>query len=94
MLCQSAALDALGIELLALLAELCAGTHVYEGKAQQRAFGLVAEAYAAAGQVAYKLGYADLASLTTERVEWAAGRSGDPLAVAAESGTAQRTQRN
>jgi transcriptional regulator with XRE-family HTH domain len=83
MLRQSAALDALGIELLALLAELCAGTHVYEGKAQQRVFGLLAEAYAAAGQVAYKLGYADLASLTTERVEWAAGRSGDPLAVAA-----------
>ncbi|MGH3996915.1 MAG: helix-turn-helix domain-containing protein, partial [Pseudonocardiaceae bacterium] len=38
-------------------------------------------AYAAAGQVAYKLGYIDLASLTTERYEWAAAQSGDELAV-------------
>jgi hypothetical protein len=39
--------------------------------------------HTAAGQVAYKLGYADLSSLTTERVEWAALQSGDPLASAA-----------
>jgi hypothetical protein len=46
-------------------------------------FGLLAEAYAAAGQVVYKLGYDDLSTLTTGRVEWAAGQSGDPLASAA-----------
>jgi hypothetical protein len=37
--------------------------------------------YATAGQVAYKLGYSDLASLTVERYEWAAAQSGDELSV-------------
>jgi len=46
-------------------------------------YALLALTYAAAMQVVYKLGYADLATLTTERVEWAATRSEDELAVAA-----------
>jgi hypothetical protein len=62
---------------------LRAAAHHYEGAERERVYGLLAEAYAAAGQVAYKLGYSDLSSLTTERVEWAAARSGDQLAVAA-----------
>jgi transcriptional regulator with XRE-family HTH domain len=80
---HSAALDSLGAELPALLAELRAASYEAKGAERERVFGLLAEAYAAAGQVAYKLGYADLSSLTTERVEWAARESGDALAVAA-----------
>ena len=83
MLRQSASLDHLGAELPALIAELRAATHYHQGNDRERVYGLLAEAYAAAGQVAYKLGYADLSSLTTERVEWAAANSGDRLAVAA-----------
>jgi hypothetical protein len=36
----------------------------------------------AARQVAWKLGYSDLSSLTTDRIEWAARESSVPLAVA------------
>jgi transcriptional regulator with XRE-family HTH domain len=78
-----ATLDALGAELPALLAELRAAIAHADGQDTDELYGLLAEAYAAAGQVAYKLGYADLSSLTTERVEWAASKSGDPLASAA-----------
>ncbi len=78
---QSVDLVALGAELPGLLAELRAFTT--DAHDPREAYGLLALAYAAAGQVAYKLGYADLASVTTDRVEWAAARSEDPLAVAA-----------
>jgi transcriptional regulator with XRE-family HTH domain len=80
---HSATLDALGAKLPSLLAELRAATHHYSGHDRERVYGLLAEAYAAAGQVAWKLGYSDLSSLTTDRIEWAARESGDPLAVAA-----------
>jgi hypothetical protein len=80
---QSASLDHLGLELPSLLAELRSAAHHSQGAVRERVYGLLAEAYAAAGQVAYKLGYADLSSLTTERVEWAAALSGDQLAMAA-----------
>lgn len=50
---------------------------------RERVFDLLAEAYAAAGQVAWKLGYGGLSTLCTERVEWAAQESADPLAMAA-----------
>jgi hypothetical protein len=36
-----------------------------EGADRERVYGLLAETYAAAGQVAWKLGYSDLSSLTT-----------------------------
>jgi transcriptional regulator with XRE-family HTH domain len=78
-----ASLDTLGAELPALLAELRSAIEHANGHHREQLYGLLAEAYAAAGQVAYKLGYADLSSLTTERVEWAALKSGDPLASAA-----------
>jgi transcriptional regulator with XRE-family HTH domain len=80
---HSAALDALGAELPGLLAELRALTYSTSGAARAQAFGLLAEAFAAAGQVCWKLGYADLSSLVTERIEWAAAQSEDRLAVAA-----------
>ncbi|SEF38117.1 Transcriptional regulator, contains XRE-family HTH domain [Amycolatopsis pretoriensis] len=78
-----ATLDTLGSELPGLLAELRAAAAQASGHDVEQLYCLLAEAYAAAGQVAYKLGYADLSSLTTERVEWAASRSADPLASAA-----------
>ncbi len=81
MLRHSVNLLQLGAELPGLLAELRAAVYTLTGSERERAFGLLAEAYAAAGQVAYKLGYIDLASLTTERYEWAAAQSGDELAV-------------
>jgi hypothetical protein len=71
----------LGAQLPGLLAELRAAVYILTGTERERAFGLLAEAYAAARIVAYKLGYIDLASLTTERYEWAAAQSGDELAV-------------
>jgi transcriptional regulator with XRE-family HTH domain len=71
----------LGAELPGLLAELRAAVYTLTGSPRERAFGLLAEAYAAAEQVAYKLGYTDLSSLTIERYEWAAAQSGDELAV-------------
>lgn len=80
---HSVALDVLGAELPALLADLRAVAYLTAGADRTRAFGLLTEAYAAAGQVAWKLGYSDLSSLITERIEWAAGQANDPLAVAA-----------
>ncbi|MCP3799725.1 helix-turn-helix domain-containing protein [Allokutzneria sp. A3M-2-11 16] len=78
-----AKLDALGDELPSLLRALRTAIHHADGHERDVLFGLLAEAYAAAGQVAYKLGYDDLSTLTTDRVEWAANQSGDPLACAA-----------
>lgn len=74
-------LSALGTELPSLLAELRAATHTFTGADRERAFGLLAEAYYAADQVASKLGYVDLASLAVDRYEWAAAQSADELAV-------------
>jgi len=78
---HSVNLAQLGAELPGLLAELRAAVYTLTGSKRERGFGLLAEAYAAAGQVVYKLGYIDLASLTVERYEWAAAQSGDELAV-------------
>lgn len=78
-----AKLDALGDELPNLLRALRTAVHHADGHDREVLFGLLAEAYAAAGQVAYKLGYDDLSTLATDRVDWAATRSGDPLACAA-----------
>lgn len=46
------------------------------------AYALLTDAYRAANTVAHKLGYADLSMTATERMEWAAMRSGDPLLLA------------
>ncbi|MEU5846187.1 helix-turn-helix domain-containing protein [Saccharopolyspora shandongensis] len=74
-------LDALGTELPGLLAELRAKVWSSSGTDQERAYWLLAEAYYAASQAAYKLGYIDLSSVAVDRYEWAAERSGDELAV-------------
>ena len=78
---HSVDLARLGAELPGLLAELRTAAYILTGSDRERAFGLLAEAYAAAGQVTYKLGYSDLGSLTVERYEWAAAQSGDELSV-------------
>ena len=78
---HSVSLLQLGAELPGLLAELRAAVYTLAGPERERAFRLLAEAYAAAEQLTYKLGYIDLAALTTERYEWAALQSGDELAV-------------
>lgn len=74
-------LGALGAALPGLLAELRTQVWSTTGAEQERAYWLLAEAYYAASQAAYKLGYIDLASLAVDRYEWAAERSGDELAV-------------
>ena len=71
----------LGAVLPGLLAELRGATYVLSGYDRERTYGLLAEAYYAAGQLASKLGYIDLSSLTVDRYEWAAAQSGDELAV-------------
>ncbi|QFZ19569.1 helix-turn-helix domain-containing protein [Saccharothrix syringae] len=80
---HSATLDALGAELPALLAEIRTAITEAKGHDREQLFALLAETYAAAGQVAWKLGYADLSSLITDRIEWASYQSQDPLAAAA-----------
>lgn len=74
-------LSHLGAQLPGLLAELRAAWHQTTGSERERVFGLLAETYYAAGQLASKLGYTDLASISVDRYEWAAERSGDELAV-------------
>lgn len=78
---HAVSLTTLGVELPGLLEELRAAAHQVEGVERERLFGLLAETYYAADQVASKLGYVDLASMAVDRYEWAAAQSGDPLAV-------------
>jgi transcriptional regulator with XRE-family HTH domain len=78
---HSVNLGALGNRLPGLLEELRAAVYSLEGVQRERAYGLLAEAYAAASQLVYKLGYIDLSSLTVERYEWAAAKSDDELTV-------------
>lgn len=79
---HSAELTLLGAELPGVLESLRAAAHRSSGGADRdRSYGLLAEAYYAADQVASKLGYPDLAAVAVDRYEWAAGRSGDELAV-------------
>ncbi|MCS7475923.1 helix-turn-helix domain-containing protein [Umezawaea endophytica] len=80
---HAATLDTLGAELPGVLSEIRVAIEWANPSDRMKLYGLLAEAYAAAGQVVWKLGYPDLSSLTTERVEWAARKSGDPLAIAA-----------
>jgi transcriptional regulator with XRE-family HTH domain len=78
---HAARLDRMGTTLPGLLAELRAAIHLSRDSAErEKLHGLLAEAYAAAGQLVYKLGYPDLSAITTDRYEWAAERSGDRLA--------------
>ncbi len=49
------------------------------------AYALLVDAYRAANSLAHKLGYIDLSTVATERMESAAVKSGDPLRVASVS---------
>lgn len=51
-------------------------------EAGEPAYALLTDAYRAANTVAHKLGYSDLSLTATERMEWAATRSGDLLLLA------------
>lgn len=74
---HQADLTKLATMLPGLLADLRAAAYTASGVEQEALFGLLAETYAAAGQVVYKLGYEDLYALTVDRYEWAAQRAGD-----------------
>lgn len=50
--------------------------------AGEPAYALLTDAYRAANTVAHKLGYTDLSMTASERMEWAAEKSGDPLLLA------------
>lgn len=76
---QQARLVELGEMLPRLLDELQFIVNTTDGGRRERAAAMLSVAYAAAGQVAYKWGYADLDTLLVERYKWAAERSGDPL---------------
>lgn len=74
-----ARLTALGVMIPGLITELTAAAHTATGDQRAEAFALLVEAYAAANQVAYKLGYEDLSNQLVDRIRWAAGHTGDPL---------------
>lgn len=80
-LCHAVDLNRLGAELPGLLAELRSACQQTTGAEREQVFGLLAETYYAAGQLTSKLGYTDLESISVDRYEWAAERSGDELAV-------------
>lgn len=48
----------------------------------QPAYALLTDTYRAANSLAHKFGYTDLSMTATERMEWAATKSGDPLRLA------------
>lgn len=74
---QAARYGALADVIAPLLAELQAATEVYADEEAAEVWRLLAIAYREADSVAYGLGYLDLSILATERVRWAAARSGD-----------------
>ncbi|MFC8531968.1 helix-turn-helix domain-containing protein [Nocardia sp. NPDC057227] len=52
------------------------------GEHGQPVYGMLCAAFRAANTVAHKSGFTDLSLTATERMEWAATRSGDPLLLA------------
>ncbi|MFC5718616.1 helix-turn-helix domain-containing protein [Streptomyces gamaensis] len=71
----------LGLLLPELLEELTAAVNLLDGDRKRAAAKLLASCYYMAHCLAYRLGYADLAGQLDDRQGWAAGLSGDPLAV-------------
>lgn len=76
---HEARLRSLGDVLPGFIWELTALAHRSERDERSAVFALLVDAYSAANQVAYKLGYDDLSGLLVERVRWAASRVDDPL---------------
>ncbi|RBO82048.1 helix-turn-helix domain-containing protein [Nocardia puris] len=69
-------------KIAAVLPDLVDGLLVSGAEHGEPAYALLTDAYRAANTVAHKLGYADLSLTATERMEWAATRSGDALLLA------------
>ena len=68
--------------LVPILDELTVCAHMLDGCDRERAFWLLAMAYRCVDAVLYKSGHPDISSIATDRMSWAASRSGDPLMVA------------
>ncbi len=65
-----------------LLEELQAAVWLAAGADRPGLYGLLAEAYGGASEIAHQLGYLDLRAMVLDRIEWASRQSGDPLRVA------------
>ncbi|MGW5019725.1 helix-turn-helix domain-containing protein [Streptomyces sp. NRRL F-5053] len=76
---HSASLPRTAAVLPSLLRDLQVACDLTTGDEQRRAYGLLASGYECAMQYLYKLGRVSDATLATERVRWAAERTGDPL---------------
>jgi transcriptional regulator with XRE-family HTH domain len=63
-------------ELPALILELTTAAHT---AGTDRAWSTLASAYRTAYDIATKLGYADLAAIALDRMDWAAQRASDPI---------------
>ncbi len=63
-------------ELPSLILELTNAAHAQQS---DRAWATLASAYRTAYDVATKLGYADLAAIALDRMDWAAQRASDPI---------------
>lgn len=62
-----------------LLTELTHHAMTAQGAGRERAYWWLARGYRATNSLAHKLGYPDMSATAIERVQWAAGHSGDPL---------------
>ncbi|GIE93883.1 helix-turn-helix domain-containing protein [Paractinoplanes rishiriensis] len=62
-----------------LMLEVTAATHEVADHERERHFELLAVLLFAAHSVTYKTGYLDLSSVVEDRINWAAGKSSDPL---------------
>ncbi|WP_330232008.1 helix-turn-helix domain-containing protein [Nocardia sp. NBC_00508] len=69
-------------KIIGVLPELVDRLLISGHEAGGPAYAMLTDAYRAANTVAHKFGYADLSLTATERMEWAASRSGDPLLLA------------
>lgn len=74
-----ARLTTLAAMVPSLITELTAAVQCTTGDERATTFALLVEAYAAANQVAYKLGYHDLSNQLVDRIHWAASHTADPL---------------
>jgi transcriptional regulator with XRE-family HTH domain len=72
----------LGQRLPGLLDELNVALAASDDADKPVLYALLAEAYGGISALAHQLGYVDLRALALDRIEWAAGRCGDPLRVA------------
>lgn len=74
----------IGVELPGVLSRLavCISDHSLGELEQVRLYRMLTMTFRAANTLAHKLGYTDLSLAALDRMEWAAGQSGDPLLIA------------